>query len=388
MRRERSVAAQLITGAIAAGWIGWSGIPLLLPVACLVPFLWSAAPTRAVAAIVSAGYFLAASRGLPQGAANFYGSDLWPGLLLWLAASSGFVAVYTLLWTRKRGWQAALRYLAACAVMALPPFGILGWAHPITAAGILFPGWGWWGLAATAAGLAIMATRRWPAAAIAMTGVWLWSASTWTMLDTPTGWQGVDLELGSSLGREGGLQRQFDLVSTARREAAAGARFVVLPESTLGYWTPTIEGVWRDGLRGTDITVLAGAAHVTSEGYDNVMVAVSGSGGAVLYRERMPVPGSMWQPWRTLFGLSGGARADFFANPVVEISGVLIAPLICYEQLIVWPVLQSMLYDPDIIVAIGNGWWTKGTSIVAIQRANSVAWARLFSKRLVMAFNT
>jgi hypothetical protein len=389
MRRERAVDALLVAGAVAAGWIGWSGEALLLPAALLFPLLWSAAPTRTVAALVSAAYFLPASRGLPQGVANFYGSDYWPGFLLWLAASSGFVAVHALLWTRKRGWPAAFRYLAACVVMALPPFGILGWAHPITAAGILFPGWGWWGLAAAVAGLAIMATRWWPPAALAMTGFWLWSAATWTMPDTPTGWRGVDLELGASLGRDGGLQRQLDLIATARRETAAGARYVVLPESALGTWTPTLERVWREGLQSTGVTALAGAARIGAGGYDNVMVSLSESGGGnILYRERMPVPGSMWQPWRAWFGKSGGARADFFGNPVVEIDGVRIAPLICYEQLLVWPVLQSMLHDPDIILAIGNGWWTKDTSIVAIQQASTIAWARLFDKPLVMAFNT
>lgn len=101
----------------------------------------------------------------------------------------------------------------------------------------------------------------------------------------------------------------------------------------------------------------------------------------------MPVPGAMWQPWRALLGKTGGARAHFFENPVVAINGTRIAPLICYEQLIAWPVLQSMLHDPELIVAIGNGWWTAGTSIVGIQTASAVAWANLFDKPLVISFN-
>jgi hypothetical protein len=388
MRRERPFAIALVGGSVAAGCIGWSGTPLLLPAALLFPLLWSAAPSRPVAAFVSAGYFLAASRGLPQGVANFYGSNLWPGLLLWLIASSGFVAVHTLLWTGEREWRAAPRYFVSMIVMALPPFGILGWAHPATAAGILFPGWGWFGLAATGAGLATMATQWWRGAVLVFSGFWLWSAATWIMPHRPEGWQGVNFELGASLGREGGLQRQLDLIATVRQEAAVGARYVVLPESALGYWTPTVERLWRDRLRETDLTVLAGAARIGPGGYDNVIVAVSGSGGSVLYRERMPVPGSMWQPWRPWLGQSGGARADFFGNPMVAIDGVQIAPLICYEQLLVWPILHSMLNNPDIIVAIGNGWWTKRTSIVAIQRASAIAWARLFDKPLITSFNT
>ncbi|MNL72141.1 hypothetical protein D3C87_1974020 [compost metagenome] len=50
--------------------------------------------------------------------------------------------------------------------------------------------------------------------------------------------------------------------------------------------------------------------------------------------------------------------------------------------------LQSMLYSPAVIVATGNGWWTRGTSIVAIQKASVTAWARLFGLPVVMAFNT
>ena len=69
------------------------------------------------------------------------------------------------------------------------------------------------------------------------------------------------------------------------------------------------------------------------------------------------------------------------------VGGRRIAPLICYEQLLVWPILQSMAHRPDLIVAIGNGWWTAGTSVAAIQKASSAAWARLFGLPLVVSFN-
>lgn len=386
MRRDYIRTVVPIFIAVAAGWIGWSGQVLLLPVALAFPILWSIAPTRLAAGLVSAGYFLAASRGLPQGVAAFYASDLWPGLILWLVASVSFVAIHTALWTSVEA-KRPLRYLAAAILMAVPPFGITGWAHPLTAAGALFPGWGWWGLGAMTAGLIGLVTRIWPAVAIALAGFWLWSAATWTEQNLAEGWRGVDLELGAPLGREPGLQRQRDLIATVRSHAAGNMPVVVLPESALGYWTPTVERLWTTALAGTDVTVIAGATLVDEKGYDNLLVAISAKGGRILYRERMPVPGAMWQPWRSWWGDAAGARATFFANPTVEISGRKIGPLICYEQLIVWPVLQSMLHDPDMIVAVGNGWWTSGTSIVATQRANTEAWARLFAKPFVISFN-
>ncbi len=350
--------------------------------------LWSHAPSRLVAVAVSAAYFLAASRGLPQGVANFYGADPLPGIALWFAASIAFVVVHAAFWTRQPGGGRAVRYSVAAVLMAVPPFGIVGWAHPITAAGVLFPGWGWWGMAAAAAGLVAMTTRWWPVAAIVLAGFWLWSATTWTAPSPPAGWAGVDLDLGQSLGRDASLERHRELIGVVKRKAGDGARVVVLPESALGFWTPTVERLWRDELQGMSVTVIAGAAIVVKDGYDNAMIAVSGEGAAVLYRERMPVPVSMWQPWRGGFGGGGGAQAHFFANPAVELGGKKIAPLICYEQLILWPALQSVLHAPDVIVASGNGWWTTGTSIVPIQKASAGAWASLFGIPLVTSFNS
>ncbi|MDL2407626.1 conjugal transfer protein TraB [Rhizobium calliandrae] len=387
MRLEHLQSALSIAASIIVGMVGWSGHVLLLPVALAFPILWMLARTRLIAAFVAAGYFLAASWGLPQGVATFYFSDLWPGLLLWLCASLSFVGVHTILWTR-RSCTRPFRYLAAAVLMTIPPFGITGWAHPITATGVLFPGWGWWGLVAATAGLTGLVTPAWPAVIIALAGFWLWSAAIWTKPTLPEAWQGVDLELGASLGRDVSLQRHRDLIATVKDRVSGGSRWIVLPESALGSWTPTAERLWINALQGTDISVIAGAAVVDSGGYDNVMIAISGGGAQLFYRERMPVPGSMWQPWRPMLAQSGGARAHFFANPIVTIADHRVAPLICYEQLIIWPVLQSMLYDPDVIVAAGNGWWTKGTPIVPIQRASTEAWARLFDKPLVFSFNT
>ncbi|TPP05039.1 conjugal transfer protein TraB [Rhizobium glycinendophyticum] len=390
----------LILASIVCGWIGWSGEVLHLPLAMVFPLLWSKAPSRSIASLVAAGYFLAASRGLPRGGANFYSADLWPGLVLWVVASASFVIIHAVFWTNPRGGDSsgkrgtdaarALRYLLAMALTGLPPFGITGWAHPLTAAGVLFPGWGWWGLGATAILLVFMTGRRRQIAVAVLAGLYVWSATNWTPPKLAPGWIAVDLEQGANLGRDGSLQYHRDLIAMVRGTIAKrpDALVVVLPESALGFWTPTADHVWQEGLRGLEVTVIAGAAIIDARGYDNVMVAISADATRVVYSERMPVPGSMWQPWLRWTGQGGGARADFFGNPLVEVDGIRIAPLICYEQLILWPVLQSMLHAPQVVVAVGNGWWTEDTSIVAIQKASVTAWASLFSLPIVMAFNT
>ncbi|MDQ0513438.1 conjugal transfer protein TraB [Ancylobacter amanitiformis] len=384
---DRWRAICLTAAATVIGWIAWSGHVLALPLALLFPLLWACSPTRNAAVAVSMGYFLAASRGLPQGIATFFGASVWAGILLWLLASLSFVAVHAVFWTSRPGWRRALRYLFAAVLMAVPPFGIFGWAQPITAAGVLFPGWGWWGVLATTASLAVMTTRFRPAAVIALGGFWLWSVASWTSPTLPEGWTGVDTRLGAALGRDGALERHRQLLSLVSTRIGEGAKVVVLPESALGSLTPTVERFWLDALTNLDVIVIAGATVLDRDGYDNVMAETGPRGGGIRYRARMPVPISMWQPWRAWFSSSGGARATFFGEPVIEVAGRGVAPLICYEQLLVWPVLQSALHRPDVIVGIANAWWATQTSVPSIQIASLKAWSRLFGIPLVTAFN-
>ncbi len=228
-----------------------------------------------------------------------------------------------------------------------------------------------------------MTSDKWPIAAIVIAGFWAWSATHWIAPSPPQGWVGLDTRFGSAPD----LDQTSALLQRVRAAGIAGARVVVLPESVAGLWTPTKSLLWIDGLHGAGVTAIVGAAIVSPEGYDNVMIEVGDGRAGSLYSQRMPVPLSMWQPWLAWTGQGGGASASFFGDPIVEAVGRRVTALICYEQLLVWPVLQSMWERPDVVVAIGNDWWTSGTSILAIQQASTQAWARLFGLPLVLAFN-
>jgi len=375
-------ATAFVAGAVAIGAVAWCGNVLALPLAVLFPALWAFSPSRFIATLVAAGYFLSSSRGLPEGVTIFYATDMIMGIGLWLAASLCFVVVHSWLWTAKQDRQRPVRYAMAVSLMSVPPFGIVGWASPITAAGVLFPGWGWFGLVATAIGLSAMTTRAWSIIGLVF-GVAFLSATSWTAPKPPAGWIGIDTEFDyDDHGRHADYGQHLATIALVRKAATVGASKIVLPESAFGIWTPTTERFWKRNLKGLDVTVAGGAIVVDEAGYDNIIIEVTGQGAKIIYRERMPVPVSMWQPWST-----GGAAAHFFDNPQVGFAGTSIVPLICYEQLIVWPIVQSMLFHPDVIVAIGNGWWTGDTNIVAIQKASAEAWAALFEVPLVTAFN-
>jgi hypothetical protein len=231
--------------------------------------------------------------------------------------------------------------------------------------------------------LLAMTSRVWPVAAGIGTLAFALSAASWTAPAAPEGWQGITTAFRfEGAGQQAAFAQQLATIAMVHEAAGEGARVAILPESAMGFWTATTERLWTKELTGTAIDVIGAGALVDLDGYDNVMVGLTGQGAEILYRQRMPVPLSMWQPWT-----EGGAHTHFFANPVYEFAGLTVAPLICYEQLLIWPVVQSMLFDPDIMVATGNAWWTGDTNIVAIQRSSAQVWASLFGIPLVTAYN-
>lgn len=222
----------MIAAAFVVG--AWSGDALALPLVCVFPALWAFAPSRLVSAFVCTAHFLAASRGLPQGVVNFYGCDFGVGVALWIGAVAVFVFVHATLLEKQPGWNRAFWFALAAILMSVPHFGIVGG-------------------------------------------------------------RSRSLRPASSFrNRDGGVSRA--LLQRVREDSAEGVRVVVLPESAVGLWTPTTSSFFMDGLRGTAVTVIVGAAIVDREGYDSAMLEIGAGRARKLYGERMPVPVSMWQP--------------------------------------------------------------------------------------------
>ena len=118
-----------------------------LALSVLLPTLCFLQTRRSHAFFASFGYYAAASSIIIPGAKTFFGPDTGFGVIIWLwiPASILLALPYAVFWSDRRAsafWRAPLAVLASVP----PPLGIIGWANPLTAAGILFPGTAWLGL--------------------------------------------------------------------------------------------------------------------------------------------------------------------------------------------------------------------------------------------------
>lgn len=386
-----------VTGALV-GYASHGHIePELLAMTALVPVAWLFCDKRIEAVVFIFSYYVLAARGIPSGGAVFFGQDtpFLFSVLLWLASSVSL----TLPWALLRPsapyvfYKVFIRLLLVFVFITVPPNGLFGWASPLLAVGILFPGSGWIGILVFLIALSLLSAAkrkmRLPIYGIATAVIILIALQHQAPQSVPAGFIGIDTHYGKVASGSAGFTDAFIRTSDiAVRVLAEDAMYVLVPETVAGIWTNASEKFWSglvNLLHQREQTLIVGAEiYDDAQKYDNCMLFL-GFDSAVLYRQRVPVPVSMWMP----FGGAGTANAYWFDSGVVELAdGRRAAVLICYEQFLVWPVLRSFFCSaPDMLIATANQWWCKDTSIPNIQLQCAASWAKLFGVPLVTATN-
>jgi len=400
-----------------AGMVAAAGMPLV----CLMP------GTRKAAFRSAFGYYLAALWPIVPGIERYLGqSKTVLAVMLWALAAILLSTPWTIAWTSKRTlyiWRAP----AALFATVIPPLGIIGLASPLTGAGYLFPGTGWAGLAAVALLPGILLSMRssiWRLRTVALAAAL--SAASYLLYpgDTqpPTGW----IAFNTHFGDLSQPFRDFEAAQFIQQQAdESSAQVLIFPEAVVPRWSKATEAFWRQSLvrrrkRGQILAIGAGlpatptkndrehlsdlssydfgeaiavlngidssAIHLRSrsprpEPIDNTLLIV-GAESATFY-QRVPVPIGMWRP----FGRTS-VPIRLSQPGVLAIDHERAAVLICYEQMLTFPILVSMFEHPTVIVAISNTFWVDATTIPLYERTAVFAWAKLFQLPYLAAINS
>ena len=374
--------------ACFVGVVAWSGHVLTIPLALLLLVLLSTAMTRRVALTTSVAYYAGATWQILPGAATFFGHHANPVqvLSLWAGASLLLATPWAILWSRRRAsrlWRTPL----ALVLVAIPPLGVIGCASPLVAAGLLFPGTAWFGLALTALVCGLLSS--YPALGLALALAFATPAHLfYRPKPAPPDWRAESTRFGGvGLDTPTPLADYQAAQSIQQIAVRSDARVILFPETVVTNWNPGTDLFWKptiDTLREQGKTILIGANvfDPTSQHYLNSIV-IRGAEQRPNFVQRIPIPIAMWVP------LSKTDVPLQLRKPgTVMIGGQNAAVLICYEELLVWPVVTSFMQHPTLLLGTANDYWARNTTIPDIQRACLESWARLFRVPLLWAQNT
>jgi len=374
--------------AACIGVVAWRETPAFIALTAMIPVLIFWEQSRVDAFLVGFAYYAAANWPLIPGVLSYFGpaGTIFQAFLFWAIPSLALPLPWVACWSAdaSRGpWRLPLAYLLSVA----PPIGIIGWASPLTAAGILFPGWAWIGLALFIAVSALALQRPVEAALTAALLTLVANIGYPGDPSPPPSWDGVFTAF-DRVSDPRDPMPEFQVAERIQQRALASHReVIVFPESTVPKWTEATELLWGrtlDELRARRKTLVIGVGlPITGTPQCRNAVLVVGNRGASLILQRIPVPVIMWNPLKP----KQGVPLRLFGPGILEIEGQRVALLVCYEQLLTWPILASALEHPTLIVGLANDNWARGTPIAAAQQAAVAAWARLLHLPKIMVVN-
>jgi hypothetical protein len=386
LNHNRSIV--LIIMAIFLGWLGWNTKANAFVFLPLIIWIWAHSPNKLAAFNALFAYYLAASHGLLTGANVFFHNPFvlpswWTGIAVWIVPNLVLAAVWGMLWSVS---QQGIRLIFLLVLISLPPLGIIGWANPLTAAGALFPSTGWVGLILLIIFLVTLAQTSDLRFVIPFILTSFVMNITQTKSLEAINWHGIDTYYLPSKTLYDEFRRMHSLQSRIEKESLSSPEGTIflLPEAVGGDWN--VNAIWWDKiaqqLKARRQTALIGVNHREKEhSLINKLTSI-GFNQNIEFFNRVPVPLGMWRPYR-----DDSTKAFWWASGIAKMQNKKIASLICYEQLLIWPVLISMAAQPDILIGASNDWWARRTTIPDIQRHVTLTWGRLFQIPVVYAAN-
>jgi apolipoprotein N-acyltransferase len=382
---ERVLAIWLVVLSGTIGGLGWSGELSLSWLPLLFPFVYSLMSRKRYAAAAAAAYYGAATHPIVPATIGYLGhsvSAVLYGLLFWAIATICGSLPWILLYSRRRSHLSAV---AALILLAMPPVSLITVGYPLTASGRCFPGWLWLGLLLPIVALVLF--RKPFRTAIALSCMAM--ALTAHVSFQPPNSDATIIPVNTSVGNprltdRSLLERTSAVFATALTHPG---NVLLYPEGSLSLWSRSADSYWQDLLeqmRAQHTAVIFGSnLPIPYSRADYNVLITRGDGVHGAYIQRIPVPFMMWQP-----GMSRqGYPLQLGAFPYMDVRGHRAAVLLCYEQLLAWPAIQSMAARPELLLAPSNQYWAKDTDIPAIQHAAVQNWADLFRIPLYEAHN-
>jgi len=357
----------LLVYATAIGFV----LSIVMPPLCFLQ------ERRRDAFLVAFSYYASASFILIPAAKEHFGPDgnLQVFVVLWVTAASLLAFPFWALWSARRPkslWRASLAVLASVP----PPLGLIGWANPVTAAGILFPATGWFGLLGVLLFVALV--PRFPLHSIAGVAVCALVANA-SFRETPEAlpdWEIVNTNFGDTSPEHASMLKQFEVAQQIQQRALQSrARIVVFPEAVVPNWNDATDAFWQStfsSLAAAGKTLVVGATVEIPGSRRHANVVMIRGAGTGAFIQRIPTPIAEWH-------LLGDKGMPLNANGpgVIEIAGQRVAFLFPYEKFLTWPIVTSVASKPTLLLEEKRG--LVGTRVEMVGSTALASFVRLFS---------
>ncbi len=353
--------------------------------AMLLALVWRGVNRPRQAYVIMLGWYLGACAVIPGIWAGFFGGT--GGVAIWIVLSILLASAYLL-----PGRYARFGLVTGVLLTTIPPLGLVGMASPLLAAGALFPGLGWAAIALMLIFLLLSGIpTKWAEIGLVAMALWGIVHVGQPMPQPPAAAWGMQSYEGAAGSTIADLFARQDRFKTLVRQALLqGAKLIVVPEGADPLWDDGQAFYWSDIARLAKQERAQVLLGVYTRGFpprqsvDGLVDLTTGK----LYRAAIPMPIGMWKPWESNPWVSN-FLPDLSVVETLPTAYEIAAYSICYENLLLWPLLHTMVashHHPVMLIAADNQWFA-GERLATPQMRSLRMQAAIFRLPLVRAIN-
>jgi len=385
----------LIGALFSLTWYSLPSIGFLV----LFPALWLVWKTRLQSSLFIFSFWCFIDWEIIPDTARFFSNEpfsLLIGFAIWLTQALLYSVPWILFYSKDKNWlNLSLRTLSLLIILTLPPMGYFFWLNPLASSGILFPGLAWPGLGLTIILMLLLVSL--PHSKNKIVGIILISILLVTVLlenlayhpySAPKDWIAINTKLGGTPANIFEIPaRESKLISLANQALNQNYKVIIFPENIALDWLPGTQFQWQDlnhEAQQKGATIILGAQQDLKDGSSNNILILLGQGTGSIYPARQPMPIGLWQPWK-----SETDNRHWNLPGKFLLQGQETGYLICYEQIVPWPILSLFLQAPypTVIISAANQWFSMPSGYLK-QSNHMKAFARLFGVATMTAVNT
>ena len=368
------------------GYISWSFSTELVLFSSLLFFAYLLFEKRSTLALLFLTYYLVAGRGL-LGSVSYYYHSWSLALFFWLLYAFILTLATIGIWS-ENFWKRVFLFPFMVIILILPPIGYLSAGNPLNAAGIVFPGYGFAGLYLYLIIIVLLSL-----------GVYLCSCKK-------VGWIGLILLVFIQVERWQPSKIDEEKFKTtinhfhytpvrmkkkkrriiSKQLLQASNEFnqskILFYENALSEFSENDIDIWKSLNKDKSVYLGAYIYDTNKLMYDNAVLKITSNQYSVIYKQRIPMPVSMWKPFS-----NKGAKLNLLKNPIVVDGDERLGFFICYEQMLIFPYLQTMWYNPTALLGLSNLWWSRDNTFLHAQIIMMHAWGSLMGIPVYYSYN-
>lgn len=315
-------------------------------------------------------YHITSAHSLILGYSSFFNSSFFFGIILVILASVFFSSIVSYLsFNTNKFFQLLIINFLWCL-----PILIVGWSSPLFAAGYFMPGFGWLGLILFVPLVYFIFSIKWQYKLLIFFCIFNTTFIKNNNVNIKKNISVINTNFHNNIIKDTYHIYKKILNTFQRIKKINNKEIIVLPEDGLPCFNKNTKNIFiKEFKKIINPFAFTGTTTCLDNRLKSGVLFLDKKKIQFIYLQRQPMPYAMYLPFSSSYFI------NWENNGLFKFNEKKYGLFVCFETVLIWTYIQTMLYKPDILISFNSVYWDKTGKVKIIQNQLMHGISRLFN---------